>query len=338
MDVLQEQGLSQLYLSETIWHIILYKWSKVSTLYWLLFAIYIGYLFTIMYWKDKWQVFIAWFCFYFILELIQSFSNFRNWKSNFDIWNLLQVLNLVALASTGICYILYTPFDSSSRLSYTCVVFLSWFLLNQQLRVYTNYRFILEFFLVSIWDAGWIACLLVVFFLTASFAYESTFMTCTKAILSSDEFPLWREQCTFAASDLLEAADGTQITVYPDTNYDIAYEGAELGTRPNMAGVATMMWYMVFGDFGGYADLGPLTNERLALFFLVSFVLPLIITNLFIALVSGESFSTVQDVRHLRDWQSFLDIIKEYELLMFWNKCASNKQIIIMGQPGAEGE
>jgi type IV secretory pathway protease TraF len=44
----------------------------------------------------------------------------------------------------------------------------------------------------------------------------------------------------------------------------------------------------------------------------------------------------VKDVRHLAQWQSVVDMIQEYELLMFWNKCASNKQIIIMGQPGAE--
>jgi hypothetical protein len=68
----------------------------------------------------------------------------------------------------------------------------------------------------------------------------------------------------------------------------------------------------------------------------VSFFLPLIIANLFIALVSGTSLDTVKDVRHLAQWQSVVDMIKEYELLMFWNKCASNKQIIIMGQPGAE--
>lgn len=69
---------------------------------------------------------------------------------------------------------------------------------------------------------------------------------------------------------------------------------------------------------------------------MVSFFLPLIIANLFIALVSGTSLDTVKDVRHLAQWQSVVDMIKEYELLMFWNKCASNKQIIIMGQPGAE--
>jgi hypothetical protein len=75
LDVLQEQGMSQMYTSQTIWHIILYKWSKIAWLYWLLFAVYIVYLFTIMYWKDKWQVFIAWFCFYFILEMIQLMAN-----------------------------------------------------------------------------------------------------------------------------------------------------------------------------------------------------------------------------------------------------------------------
>jgi hypothetical protein len=69
-----------------------------------------------------------------------------------------------------------------------------------------------------------------------------------------------------------------------------------------MGSVVIMMWYMVFGDFGGYSELGPMSNERLALFFVVTFFLPLIITNLFIALVSGESYGTVNDVRHLADW------------------------------------
>jgi hypothetical protein len=59
---------------------------------------------------------------------------------------------------------------------------------------------------------------------------------------------------------------------------------------------------MVFGDFGLYGEMGPMTNERLVLFFLVTFFLPLIITNLFIALVSGESYNTVNDVRYKADW------------------------------------
>jgi hypothetical protein len=87
--------------------------------------------------------------------------------------------------------------------------------------VFENYDFILKFFLVSIWDAGWITLLMTIFFLASAFSYESTFMTCTKAILSSEEFPLWREQCTFAESDLLTAADGSQITMFPDTNYEV---------------------------------------------------------------------------------------------------------------------
>jgi hypothetical protein len=109
IDVVQEQGQSELYTSETTKHYIKYKWSKVSWLYWLLFGVYVLYLGSIMYWRDKWFVFIAWFGFYFVLEMIQLFGNFRNWKSNLDFWNFLQYLNLAALASTGLCQYFYEP-------------------------------------------------------------------------------------------------------------------------------------------------------------------------------------------------------------------------------------
>ena len=63
-----------------------------------------------------------------------------------------------------------------------------------------------------------------------------------------------------------------------------------------------MMWFMIFGDFGSYTELGPMRNERQFLFIIVSFFMPLIITNLFVALVSGESYNVVNDVRHLTVW------------------------------------
>jgi hypothetical protein len=67
--------MSEVYTSETTKKFIEFKWSKVSWLYWLIFIIYIFYLFCIMYWKDVWFVYIAWFGFFFILEMIQLAGN-----------------------------------------------------------------------------------------------------------------------------------------------------------------------------------------------------------------------------------------------------------------------
>lgn len=189
----------------------------------------------------------------------------------------------------------------------------------------------------------WIATLLVVFFLASTFTYESTFLPCSDEVIRAG----YGGACAYAEAAQTETL--AEISARLDRNAESTVQEGELPleypfdenqdhklAKPTMGGVVIMMWYMVFGDFGGYSELGDLSGERLVLFFVVTFFLPLIITNLFIALVSGESYNTVNGVRHLADWARQLDIIKEYELLMFWNKCTSNRQVIIIGQPGAE--
>jgi hypothetical protein len=56
----------------------------------------------------------------------------------------------------------------------------------------------LDFFLVSIKDAGWIALLLIVFFFAASFTYQSTFLGCTPEVI---QFLLQNDNLSVTGAD-----------------------------------------------------------------------------------------------------------------------------------------
>jgi hypothetical protein len=185
--------------------------------------------------------------------------------------------------------------------------------------------------------------LLAVFFVASAFTYESTFLPCSDELIRAGyggTCSYYAEAQTDTLADLYTRLDLNAESTMPDGELLLEFpfddKQEHKKPTPDMGQVYIMMWHMVFGDFGGYSELGDSPGERVVLFFVVTFFLPLIIANLFIALVSGESFGTVSDVRHLADWARQLGIIKEYELLMFWNKCTSNRQVIIIGQPGAE--